>query len=133
MPIRLTGKGNWSTDVKAGANFCDIALFSFWFNSINFYLSGIDVTTNPEKADNSNTGVADANKPDTGKTDLEEANGVETDTTDIEEVEKQGLGIADPAEADGVEADGAKANKTDKPDTKSIDPANLVKVNGANK
>ena len=114
---------NGSRRVKAEANFSDVALFSLWFNLINFCLPRIGVTTNPEKANNPNTSIADANKLDTGTIDLEEADGAKADRADVKGVEKLGTGKTDPVEANRVETDRAEENRADKPDIRPVDPA----------
>ncbi len=110
MPIRLAGKRRGGSDrskgVKAGVNSSEVALFSLWFNLINFCLLGVGVTTNVEKAEDPNTGVADADKLGIGKADPKKADGA----------------AADEAEANGAEADGANESGTD--------IANLVEANG---
>lgn len=107
-----------SREIKAGANFSAIALISLRFNSINFHLHGVGVTTNIEKVKDLNTGVADADKPGTRTADLEEVDGVEVDKAEADGADVPGTDIANPA----------KAKKADKPGT---DIANLVIVDGA--
>lgn len=74
LPIHLAGKSkggfNRSKRVKVGANFSEVALFSFWFNSINFYLIGFGVTTNIEKVNNPNIDTIDTDKTSTDIVDL---------------------------------------------------------------
>ena len=117
MPIRLAGKKKRGLDgskkVKAGVNSSDIAFFFFWFNSINFCLPGVIVTTNPEKADNPNTSIADADKLDTDTADLEKADEAEADRADTKKVEEPGTGIANSAEAEEVETDRTEVNKAE--------------------
>ena len=160
MPIQPTGKKkrglNGSIEIKAEANFSDIAFFSLWFNLINFCLSGIGVTINPKKIDDQNTGAIVADKSDTSRANLLEADKAEADRADVKKAHKFSMGKLDPAEANGtetdraevdqvdadrIEADGTKANgaKVDaaeedianKPDISPTDPANLAKADGA--
>ena len=84
-----------SREIKAGANSSNIIVFFLWFNSIQFCLPGLSVTTDPEKADDPNTGAIDADKRDTGIADPEEANRAKADKTDIKRAEEPGIGIAD--------------------------------------
>ncbi len=57
--------------VKTRANSSEVALFSLWSNLINFCLSGVSVTTNVEKPNDTNTSAADgADKPSIGIVDL---------------------------------------------------------------
>ncbi len=87
-----------SRALKAGANSSEFALFSLRFNSINFRLSGVGVTTEAEKVEDPNTGVAD----------LAEADGAD----------EPGIGTADRAEVDGVDEPGTgTGDGADKPDT----------------
>lgn len=122
-----------SKKVKAGANSSNIALFSLSFNLINVCLSGVGVTTDLEKADDPNTGVADKNKPDLGTADPKEADGMEADKANIERAEESGISTTDPVKANGAEIDGAKANRADKPNIRPADPTDPAKVDGADK
>ncbi len=98
MPIWLAGKRRGGLDrsrkVKARANSSKVAFFYLWFNSINFRLLRVSVTTDAEKADDPNIGVADVDKPGMSIADLEEGDRVETDRVEI-----------NGAEVDIVEAD----------------------------
>ncbi len=138
-PTRLAGKRRGGSDesrgVKVEANSFEVALFSLWFNSINFRLPGVCVITDVEKAEDPNTGAADADKPGIGTVDLEEvdgaeADGAEADGAKADRVNKLGIGIADPAEADGADepgtgtADPAEADGADEPGTGTGDGAN---------
>ena len=109
---------NESKKVKAEANSSKIAFFSFSFNSINFCLSEIDVTTNPKKAGNPNLGIAKIYKPSKNTVNSEETN-----RTKVNGADKQDTNIADPAEIDRKDA-----NKANKPD---IDIEDLAKVDKA--
>ena len=132
-----------SRGVKVGANSSDIAFFSLWFNLINYCFSGVSVITNPEKANDQHTGIADASKHNIGTADLEEADGVEADGADAEKAEESNTGTADITEVDGVEVDGvvadrteangAEANGTDKPNTGPANLADPIKTDGADK
>ncbi len=115
LPIRLAGKRRRSSDgsrgVKAEANSSEITLFSFWFNSHNFRLPRIGVTTNVEKTNDSNIDAIDADKLGTGTTNSEEA-----DRAEIDVVEAGGA-EADRAKADRAETDRAEADRADEPST----------------
>ena len=122
-----------SKGVKIGANSSDVTFFYFWLNSINFCLSEVDVTTDPEKTDNPNTGAADTDEPDIGTADPKIVDGAETNGTDVEGAEKPGIGTTNPAEIDGAEVDGAKVDKADESDIGPADLANLMELDGADK
>ena len=96
-------------------------------------MPGIGVLTDLKKADNPNTGAADANKPDIDIADREEANGAKTNGTYVEGAEKSSTGTADLAEVDRADADGAEADKMDKPDIGSANLADLAEANGVDK
>lgn len=131
LSIQLAEKKKRGLDrskrIKARAKFSDVTFFFLWFNLNNFCFPVVGITTNLEKVDDPNTGIADVDKPDTGTADLEEANRAEVDRVDTEGAEEPGTGTADPAEADGaevdgtkvdgMEADGTEADGMDKPDT----------------
>ena len=120
---------------------------------INFCLPGVGVKTDPEKANNLNTNVADANAPNISRIFAKKPDRAEADRADAKRVEEPSTSTTNPAKADGVEADRAKANgvkvdrveaneaeidgakpdKADKPNTRPEDSANPVEVDKVDK
>ncbi len=99
MLTRLAGKRRGGFDesrrVKAKANSSEIALFSLCFNSINFCLPGIGITTNVEKVEDQNTGKENADKPGKEIVNSKEIDGAEADKAKADGADKPSIGIAD--------------------------------------
>lgn len=109
MPINLAEKRRGGLDqekgIKARDNSFEVAILSFWFNLIAFRLLRVGVTTDVEKADDTNTNAADAEEPGMGTANLAYADGLDkpdtglVDPADPAEVcgaDKPGIDIADP-------------------------------------
>ncbi len=148
MLIQLARKrkrgSNESREVKVRANSSELIFFSFWFNSINFCLPGVDITTDAKKADNLNTSTTDADKPVIGIEDLEEVDGVERDGAEIDKVYELSTSTTDQAKADRADAnrtdklnidiaDSMEADGADKLDTGLVNLTDLMEADGANK
>lgn len=110
---------NESRVVKAKSNFSEFAFFSFWFNSINFYLPRVSICRNQSiakigKIDELNTGIAaknlnigiastkKADKPYTG-IEIEDRNIDKAGTGEVEGVKDPSINRTDVKKADGVE------------------------------
>lgn len=129
--------------VKARANSSKIALFSLWFNSINFRLPKVDVcgddqgTANEEEANKPDIGTAaedrnidttgaeeavGAEDPDISTADAKEADRADdTGTANVEADRADDTGTADAKNVDKPDTDTADVKDVDKPDTGTTD------------